>query len=79
MPSIQFPPGISATLLLQCQVWQAPQNGSRLNKALPTDYKLKNQKLRWFFKAALRGFLPDGILMMLEQWLAAKAPKFKML
>ena len=30
---------------------------------LPTSYKLKGLKLRWFFKAALRGFLPDEILV----------------
>jgi asparagine synthase (glutamine-hydrolysing) len=29
---------------------------------LPTDYKLKGDRLRWFFKEALRGFLPDAIL-----------------
>ncbi|WP_326539119.1 asparagine synthetase B family protein [Pseudorhodoferax sp.] len=29
---------------------------------LPPEYKLKGLKLRWFFKEALRGFLPDGIL-----------------
>jgi asparagine synthase (glutamine-hydrolysing) len=29
---------------------------------LPTDYKLKGLTLRWFFKEALRGFLPDEIL-----------------
>ena len=29
---------------------------------LPTDFKLKGLKLRWFFKEALRGFLPDSIL-----------------
>jgi asparagine synthase (glutamine-hydrolysing) len=29
---------------------------------LPTAYKLKGLKLRWFFKEALRGFLPDEIL-----------------
>ena len=29
---------------------------------LPPDYKLKGLKLRWFFKEALRGFLPDEIL-----------------
>ena len=29
---------------------------------LPTNYKLKGLKLRWFFKEALRGFLPDAIL-----------------
>lgn len=29
---------------------------------LPDDHKLKGQKLRWFFKEALRGFLPDEII-----------------
>ena len=29
---------------------------------LPVAYKLKGLKLRWFFKEALRGFLPDEIL-----------------
>ena len=29
---------------------------------LPTHYKVKGLKLRWFFKEALRGFLPDGII-----------------
>ena len=29
---------------------------------LSTDYKLKGLKLRWFFKEALRGFLPDEII-----------------
>lgn len=29
---------------------------------LPDDYKLRGLKLRWFFKEALRGFLPDEIL-----------------
>lgn len=29
---------------------------------LPTSYKLKGFKLRWFFKEALRGFLPDEII-----------------
>jgi asparagine synthase (glutamine-hydrolysing) len=29
---------------------------------LPHDYKLKGQQLRWFFKEALRGFLPDDII-----------------
>jgi len=29
---------------------------------LPTSYKLKGLKLRWFFKEALRGFLPDQII-----------------
>ena len=29
---------------------------------LPTHYKLRGLKLRWFFKEALRGFLPDEII-----------------
>lgn len=32
------------------------------SQRLPLDYKLRGQKLRWFFKEALRGFLPDAIL-----------------
>jgi len=34
---------------------------------LPVDYKLKGLKLRWFFKEALRGFLPDQILSKKKQ------------
>ncbi len=34
---------------------------------LPTHYKLKGLKLRWFFKEALRGFLPDEILAKKKQ------------
>jgi asparagine synthase (glutamine-hydrolysing) len=34
---------------------------------LPIDYKLKGQKLRWFFKEALRGFLPDEIIVKKKQ------------
>ncbi len=34
---------------------------------LPLDYKLKGQQLRWFFKEALRGFLPDEILRKKKQ------------
>ena len=34
---------------------------------LPTNYKLKGFKLRWFFKEALRGFLPDEILTKKKQ------------
>ena len=34
---------------------------------LPLDYKLKGQQLRWFFKEALRGFLPDEILSKKKQ------------
>ena len=34
---------------------------------LPVNYKLKGLKLRWFFKEALRGFLPDEILVKKKQ------------
>ena len=34
---------------------------------LPNHYKLNGQKLRWFFKEALRGFLPDEILTKKKQ------------
>ncbi len=34
---------------------------------LPTAYKLKGLKLRWFFKEALRGFLPDEIITKRKQ------------
>ncbi len=34
---------------------------------LPNQYKLNGQKLRWFFKEALRGFLPDEILTKKKQ------------
>ena len=34
---------------------------------LPVDYKLKGLKLRWFFKEALRGFLPDQIITKKKQ------------
>ncbi len=34
---------------------------------LPTQYKLKGLQLRWFFKEALRGFLPDQILAKKKQ------------
>lgn len=35
--------------------------------ALPHEDKLKRLKLRWFFKEALRGFLPDEILVKKKQ------------
>ena len=34
---------------------------------LPADYKLKGLKLRWFFKEALRGFLPDATIVKKKQ------------
>ncbi len=37
------------------------------SQKLPTDYKLKGFKLRWFFKEALRGFLPEEILVKKKQ------------
>ncbi len=37
------------------------------SQRLPDDYKLRGLKLRWFFKEALRGFLPDEILVKKKQ------------
>jgi len=34
---------------------------------LPSSYKLRNLKLRWFFKEALRSFLPDEIITKKKQ------------
>jgi len=34
---------------------------------LPNEYKLKGLQLRWFFKEALRGFLPDEIITKKKQ------------
>lgn len=34
---------------------------------LPTDHKVRGPALRWFFKEALRGFLPDEILVKKKQ------------
>lgn len=34
---------------------------------LPAEYKVKGLKLRWFFKEALRGFLPDEIIAKKKQ------------
>jgi asparagine synthase (glutamine-hydrolysing) len=34
---------------------------------IPVDYKLKGLKLRWFFKEALRGFLPEETLVKRKQ------------
>lgn len=38
-----------------------------LSLRLPDHYKLNGLKLRWFFKEALRGFLPDEILAKKKQ------------
>jgi asparagine synthase (glutamine-hydrolysing) len=37
------------------------------SERLPSEYKLKGLKLRWFFKEALRGFLPDEIIAKKKQ------------
>ena len=37
------------------------------SQKLPTAYKLRGLKLRWFFKEALRGFLPDEIITKKKQ------------
>ena len=37
------------------------------SQKLPPDYKLKGLQLRWFFKEALRGFLPDEIITKKKQ------------
>jgi asparagine synthase (glutamine-hydrolysing) len=37
------------------------------SERLPTAYKLKGFQLRWFFKEALRGFLPDEIIVKKKQ------------
>jgi len=34
---------------------------------LPEDYKLRGKALRWFFKEALRGFLPDAVITKKKQ------------
>jgi asparagine synthase (glutamine-hydrolysing) len=39
--------------------WRPPD---RFLDGLPPDWKLRRFKLRWFFKEALRGFLPDEII-----------------
>jgi asparagine synthase (glutamine-hydrolysing) len=49
---------------------------------LPTSYKLRGRALRWFFKEALRGFLPDEIIAKRKHgfglpfgvWLTRHAP-----
>ncbi|MCW5661987.1 MAG: asparagine synthase [Burkholderiaceae bacterium] len=39
----------------------------RFSLRLPQSYKLRGLKLRWFFKEALRGFLPEEILTKKKQ------------
>jgi asparagine synthase (glutamine-hydrolysing) len=45
----------------------AGRRPARLLAAPAPDYKLKGLKLRWFFKEALRGFLPDEIITKKKQ------------
>ena len=37
------------------------------SERLPSAYKLKGLQLRWFFKEALRGFLPDAVIAKKKQ------------
>ena len=37
------------------------------SQSLPNHYKLKGLRLRWFFKEALRGFLPDEVITKKKQ------------
>ncbi len=37
------------------------------SQKLPLTFKLKGLQLRWFFKEALRGFLPDEIIIKKKQ------------
>lgn len=39
----------------------------KFSLSLPSSYKLKGLKLRWFFKEALKGFLPDEIITKKKQ------------
>ena len=59
-----LPKVVGATGLADIQVG-FPMLDDRLlafSQRLPTEYKLKGLQLRWFFKEALRGFLPDEII-----------------
>ena len=40
---------------------------TQFSAQLPDAYKLKGLKLRWFFKEALRGFLPDEVITKKKQ------------
>ena len=39
----------------------------KFSQRLPPSYKLRDMKLRWFFKEALRGFLPDATISKKKQ------------
>ena len=64
-----LPKVIGATSLAQISVGFPMLDDHLLafSQRLPSDYKLKGSQLRWFFKEALRGFLPDDILTKKKQ------------
>ncbi len=64
-----LPKVMGATRLAQIGVG-FPMLDDRLlafSQKLPSSYKLKGSQLRWFFKEALRGFLPDDIITKKKQ------------
>ena len=64
-----LPKVLGATALAEIEVG-FPMLDERLlgfSQKLPTCYKLKGLELRWFFKEALRGFLPDEIIAKKKQ------------
>ena len=64
-----LPKVLGATSLAGVEVGFPFLDGKLLDfsMSLPTSYKLKGMKLRWFFKEALRGFLPDEIITKKKQ------------
>lgn len=59
-------PKVSGTTRLAGVEVRYPMLDDRLvefSSTLPLNYKIRGLKLRWFFKEALRGFLPDEILV----------------
>lgn len=64
-----LPKVVGTTALAETEVG-FPMLDNRLvdfSMRLPTEYKLKGLRLRWFFKEALRGFLPDEIITKKKQ------------
>lgn len=64
-----LPKVVGTTALAETEVG-FPMLDNRLvdfSMRLPTEYKLKGMRLRWFFKEALRGFLPDEIITKKKQ------------
>lgn len=63
-------PKVTGAARLACVNVGFPLLDQRLlafSQKLPGDYKLKDQQLRWFFKEALRDFLPADILTKKKQ------------